>query len=353
MSSSRSFAGLNQSQSLSNRTKTPARAQVLRSPGLRPALAARTPLPSASKPRRSSRRSSSISLTPAVPLEPVQQPTQQQFATPAPKQKHWDEGDSLGSISEGLNELALGPALDEVVEEEEDGEPEYMPPRPERESPTSRAASLLVILKLTPAALPWEPLGAVPSVDEDMRVVMGLPPLWSMAIQPHDVPPMPELEPPSELNPDLCGGSERRGKATLADRVDDDELEEPMFRHLKKAELPLRMTRPPSVPVQTTNRPPIPASRMTRPPAPAPAPRSRVAHGPQAPTPSSRITKPPVPRLGARSTTPASRLTAGKVAPPAPENFDMGLLADDTPIMFDDLEFGFESSDDSDAPHTP
>lgn len=131
MPSSRSFASLNQSQNQLNRTKTPARTQVLRTPAILPSLAARTPLPSASKPRRSSRRSSSISisLSPAAP-----QPPQQQFATPAPKQKHWDEGDSLGSISEGLNELAIGPALGEVVEEEEDGEPEYMPPRAERES---------------------------------------------------------------------------------------------------------------------------------------------------------------------------------------------------------------------------
>lgn len=82
-----------------------------------------TPLPSASKPRRSRQ-----SLTPLVPPVP-------QFSTPAPKGKEWEEGESLDSIIEGLNELAVsGLALGPIGElEEDDGDVEYAPPRSIRE----------------------------------------------------------------------------------------------------------------------------------------------------------------------------------------------------------------------------
>jgi len=82
-----------------------------------------TPLPSASKPRRS--RQSSTPLVPPVP----------RFSTPAPKGKEWEEGESLDSIIEGLNELAVsGLALGQIGElEEDDGDVEYAPPRSIRE----------------------------------------------------------------------------------------------------------------------------------------------------------------------------------------------------------------------------
>ena len=78
-----------------------------------------TPLPSASKPRRSRQ-----SLTPSVP-----QIDKAQFTTPSAR--NWEEGGSFESVVEGLNELGLG-----VMEEEEEGvaEVEWMPPRSERES---------------------------------------------------------------------------------------------------------------------------------------------------------------------------------------------------------------------------
>ena len=141
MSSSKSFGSFQP-------TKTPARSskqQAGRTPGPGPGPGpsvkalpiSQTPLPSASKPRRSSRRSTSISLTPAPPRVLETKVPEQQYATPAPKQRGWDEGDSLGSISEGMNELAISGGLGEVVEEEEeDGEVEYMPPRSIRKCPS-------------------------------------------------------------------------------------------------------------------------------------------------------------------------------------------------------------------------
>ena len=74
-----------------------------------------TPLPSAARTRRRSRQS----------LTPIgQSQGGDQFKTPAPSGK-WEEEISLGSIHAGLDQLALG----EVAEvEEEDAEPEYMPP---------------------------------------------------------------------------------------------------------------------------------------------------------------------------------------------------------------------------------
>jgi hypothetical protein len=91
--------------------KTPGK--TLRTPA--PPKAIATPLPSASKPRRSRQ-----SLTPSVPV---------QFTTPSAR--NWEEGGSFESVVEGLNELGLG-----VMEEEEEGvaEVEEMPPRSERES---------------------------------------------------------------------------------------------------------------------------------------------------------------------------------------------------------------------------
>lgn len=84
-----------------------------------------TPLPSASKPRRSRQ-----SLTPSVQLV-----DKAQFTTPSAK--HWEEGESLESITEGIHELGLVG----VAEEEEggDGDVEHMPPRSERESNRARS----------------------------------------------------------------------------------------------------------------------------------------------------------------------------------------------------------------------
>jgi hypothetical protein len=92
--------------------KTPGK--TLRTPAP-PKQVMATPLPSASKPRRSRQ-----SLTPSVPV---------QFTTPSAR--NWEEGGSFESVVEGLNELGLG-----VMEEEEEGvaEVEEMPPRSERES---------------------------------------------------------------------------------------------------------------------------------------------------------------------------------------------------------------------------
>lgn len=155
------------------------------------------------------------------------------YQTPAPKQ--WDEGNSLDSISEGLNELAIGPVLQEVVEEEEDGDPEYMPPHDERESLLSFPVSGVAPLargsramfsqttrgsqvqsrgesQLIPhLALPYEPVGAVPSCEADVLLITQLPPLWSMAPAwswgRGQAPSSPELERPIDVCINICGRS--------------------------------------------------------------------------------------------------------------------------------------------------
>jgi hypothetical protein len=104
--------------------KTPGK--TLRTPAP-PKQVMATPLPSASKPRRSRQ-----SLTPSIPQ--IDKP---HFTTPSAR--NWEEGGSFESVAEGLNELGLG-----VMEEEEEGvgEVEWMPPRSERESQGPRPSHI-------------------------------------------------------------------------------------------------------------------------------------------------------------------------------------------------------------------
>ena len=136
----------------------------------------------------------------------------------------------MGSISEGLNELALGPGLGvsgglgEVVEEEEDGEPEYMPPRAIREflkCQTIDARNVrdsgddgdVWVQRLTRIALPWESIGAVPCIDQDARIITQFPPLWSMIPTPGSMPELPDFEPGIESYPEQQGMSAPRVKS--------------------------------------------------------------------------------------------------------------------------------------------
>lgn len=102
------------------RRNAPSQSQTLRTPAptLKFAEPQPTPLPSATRTRRRSRQS--LSNTPGKGDLGLDKQRGQQFVTPAPVK--WEEELSLGSVEvehlEGLEEL----------EEEEDGEPEYMPP---------------------------------------------------------------------------------------------------------------------------------------------------------------------------------------------------------------------------------
>jgi hypothetical protein len=109
----------------------------------------------------------------------------------------------MGSISEGLNELAISGGLGEVVEEEDDGEPESMPPRGIRKS-TFDASELCTLpswdrpvelgTETDMVALPWEPIGAVPSIESEAGIIAQFPPLWSMIPSLENMPALPELE---------------------------------------------------------------------------------------------------------------------------------------------------------------
>lgn len=234
-------------------------------------------------------------------------------------------------------------------------------------------------IQLTKEALPWEPVDAIPCVDEDMRVIMTFPPLWSMAVTSDALHPLPELEPPSIVFPDLCGESSALVRAVRAVLMltDDEELEEPIFRNLKKPEPMAEAARPGSVQSRNGDRPArvatqvgkahlsstrstlAPHARVTRPPVSTVRPSMKE--------PNARITKPPVPRLGARSAVPAIKTSAVRThgtsnsakpdatSMPAPtaDSFDMALLGETTPILFDDMNFGFDSDDDFNALETP
>ena len=55
------------------------------------------------------------------------------------------------------------------------------------------------------AALPWEPIGAIPCIEADARIIASFPPLWSMIPSIDSLPVLPELEPGIESYPEQQG----------------------------------------------------------------------------------------------------------------------------------------------------
>ncbi|OWZ65365.1 hypothetical protein AYX15_03088 [Cryptococcus neoformans] len=144
------------------RRNAPSQSQTLRTPAptLKFAEPQPTPLPSAARTRRRSRQS--LSNTPGKGDLGLDKQRGQQFVTPAPVK--WEEELSLGSVEvehlEGLEEL----------EEEEDGEPEYMPP-PVQE-------------------LPYDPGWDVPDLKEIFGKIATMPLLFGIG---NEMPKPPEL----------------------------------------------------------------------------------------------------------------------------------------------------------------
>ncbi|WWC87623.1 uncharacterized protein L201_002513 [Kwoniella dendrophila CBS 6074] len=151
--------------------KTPAKSikkkqmfQALRTPAPAPTSVltnepAPTPLPSATRQRRRSRQSlSNISLTPIKSAIIKASQPEQSFVTPAPTHMQWEEELSLGSIEETTNEVLQG-VIEENEVEDDDGEPEYMPPPVEE--------------------LPWTPAYDHPDLTAIFSTLSALPPLWS------------------------------------------------------------------------------------------------------------------------------------------------------------------------------
>ncbi|ORY27629.1 hypothetical protein BCR39DRAFT_537497 [Naematelia encephala] len=241
-----------------HRTPAPTRRQppsttvkhTLRTPApgpLIPESATATPLPSATRHRR---RSSRQSLT---PLKAAQEPDKS-FVTPAPSGK-WDEDLSLDSI----HEVVQGVGLDEVaeVEEESDGEVEYMPPKVQE--------------------IPWEPAWEHPNLEPIFERIKGLPPLWGLGYEDSQMRTIKELEVESvkEQGIRLCSV---------------EELEEPMFR--KKAPEPAKIVNPArghgvKTPVPAANRPvsrPVTSSTATQ--------RREISKVPAVRRPLAATTKP-------------------------------------------------------------
>ena len=95
-----------------------------------------TPLPSASRPRHRSRSSlqssaSNSSLTISGSRQSLITPTR-----PNDLRTPWEEGDSLGSIAEGVQGLELEGVEEETEDFGSDNEVEYMPPRAEGTIPS-------------------------------------------------------------------------------------------------------------------------------------------------------------------------------------------------------------------------
>ncbi|WVQ94704.1 hypothetical protein IAU59_001784 [Kwoniella sp. CBS 9459] len=185
-----------------HRTPAPQRRtyQALRTPA--PALLpdpAPTPLPSATRTRRRSRQSlSNISLT------PIKAQIESHFVTPAPVA--WEEELSLGSIEEVGHEVLQGVQ----EEQEEDWEPEYMPPPVEE--------------------LPWAPAWDHPDLAQIFSILSALPPMWTISDEP-TIKEVPPFEATSEEIPSL----------TL---TGDDELEEDWLRPKPVDNQSLRTTKP-------------------------------------------------------------------------------------------------------------
>ncbi|WVQ83470.1 hypothetical protein IAT38_005611 [Cryptococcus sp. DSM 104549] len=235
----------------SNNLRTPAPFTFTSHPAPVPAP---TPLPSATRTRRRSRQSlSNISLTPLKSsIEQQEAPPQPNFVTPAPVR--WDEEVSLGSVEvEGLEGV-------KEVEEEEDGDVEYMPP-PVQE-------------------LPYDPGWDVPDVTRIFTTLAAMPPLWMMDGEITEVPELVFVE--------------ESVKMTL----DDDEALEEEYMRAPARSIPTSAAPKPNATRPTSNhpliRPPTSSSTTTVPRRPPTAPLPSRAN--LKPTlPSRTVTKPPAP----------------------------------------------------------
>ncbi|WWC99036.1 hypothetical protein V866_005930 [Kwoniella sp. B9012] len=249
-------------------TKTPAPLrkkqhsfQALRTPAPSFQEPAPTPLPSATRQRRRSRQSLST-----TSLTPIKAAIEQSFVTPAPVQ--WEEELSLGSIEETTNEMLQDVREENELDDESDGDPEYMPP-PVQE-------------------LPYTPAYDHPDLTSIFSTLSGLPPLWTV----HDdviIRDVPEFE----FQEMTVGG------LTLKD---DEELEEEWLRPKSKPQLePTQTTKPQNTSIRgippksslqpkLTPRPSVTSrsnnTTKTKPPAPVPRPppirqRTTISTGPR------------------------------------------------------------------------
>ncbi|OXG99893.1 hypothetical protein C370_07412, partial [Cryptococcus neoformans A1-35-8] len=166
--------------------------------------------------------------------------------------------------------------LELVQEEEEDGEPEYMPP-PVQE-------------------LPYDPGWQVPDFEQLFSKLAAMP---SIGISAYEPLPPPPLVLQSDIVDRLCSSG-------------DDDLEED---YLKTKPVPAQRPAPSGVapaprrPAETTTKPPIPTSRppptVPRPPPIRPTSRTTTVAGPKTPSALSS-------RAGSRLGVPRAREKPGK-----------------------------------------
>ncbi|ODN77047.1 hypothetical protein L202_05588 [Cryptococcus amylolentus CBS 6039] len=311
---SKSLSSMPPIPALPTRTPAPRRqaapSQTLRTPA--PAfhlasqpLPAPTPLPSATRTRRRSRQSlSNVQLTPNKSDVDEGKP-RQEFVTPAPVR--WEEELSLGSIEVEQEGLEL------VQEEEEDGEPEYMPP-PVQE-------------------LPYDPGWQVPDFEQLFSKLAAMP---SIGISAYEPLPPPPLVLQSDIVDRLCSSgdddleedylktkpvpAQRPAPSGVPSRAPSVPSRAPsraptaLSRAPTRSTIPSRLGAPttapaPRRPAETTTKPPIPTSRppptVPRPPPIRPTSRTTTVAGPKTPSALSS-------RAGSRLGVPRAREKPGK-----------------------------------------
>jgi len=201
-------------------------------------------------------------------------------------------------------------------------------------------------------ALPHIPIGAVECVADEFKVFDTLPVLWQFGSSEAMPPPPPCETPPTEFG-SACGMSPLQRAGLM---VDDEDLEEPMFRR-PKAVLRSAVTstsgsrprigatpvsrpaaRPTSTAPSRTNGV-IPPSRPTSTSRPTPTTTRPTAHLTKKPSTLSQnprlTTKPSILSLNSRLTKQPSTLSLKP-------SQDLSHLVDDLPDIEISLDFGLD-----------
>jgi len=200
-------------------------------------------------------------------------------------------------------------------------------------------------------ALPHIPIGAIDCVADEFKIFDTMPVLWHFRHEEAMLPPPPCEDTPIDFK-FACGMSPYE-KAGLI--IDDEDLEEPMFRRPKAA------ISNPAVAHATVPRPRAPgaAGPVSKPAEPRATPTTRIIP-PTRPTSTSRPTpnstrptapltkKPSTLSLNSRLTTKPSILSLNSRLAKQPSSLslkpcrDLSHLVDDLPEVEISLDFGFD-----------
>jgi hypothetical protein len=203
-------------------------------------------------------------------------------------------------------------------------------------------------------ALPHIPIGAVDCVADEFKIFDTLPVLWQFRPDQEMLPPPPCEVPPTDFG-FACGMSPLQRAGLM---VDDEDLEEPMFRRPKAVSKPAVTST--SVPRPRTLGAATPGSKLAARPGSTVPSRTNGVIAPARPTSTSRPTptttrptapllkKPSTLSLNSRLTTKASTLSLNSRLNKQPSTLsmkpsqDLSHLVDDLPEIEISLEFGLD-----------